>query len=303
MLVILACCSDWCIPFVLQRIKCKWPTCHFFIEMDGVSLHSRYFLLMIYIAFEFVFSGYSQMVGGKNKEVYCKRSNWDNELITVAKEEFLFNLVKSLRISVVGNLLFKMWNFARKDLFLFLQVVFVLGLKKYPIHCMFSMITMRLTGHPWLFSKGTPTKTFRSFKSRVNLSASNLQADLNAGFPRFYHHLTIVELKVVWCLLGEERGNEEQNYDQIAFPDLEEFMQVWLAPPPSIIYFNSRGWQISTTKSILQNLSALFWYKLQLKLVHILYFYAENTWFLETQCMLNITSMMHFNIWLIENLR
>lgn len=117
--------------------------------------------------------------GTKNKEVYCKGSNWGNELITVGKEEFLLNLVKSLRISVVGNLLFKMWNFARKDLILFLQVVFVLGLKKYPIHCMFSMITMRFKGHPWLFSKGTLTKTFRSFKSWVNLSASKLQANLN----------------------------------------------------------------------------------------------------------------------------
>lgn len=43
---------------------------------------------MMYIALEFVFLGYSQMVGKKNKEVYCKGSNWGNELITVVKKEF-----------------------------------------------------------------------------------------------------------------------------------------------------------------------------------------------------------------------
>lgn len=48
-----------------------------------------------------------------------------------------------------------------------------------------------------------------------------------------------------------KRGNGEQNFVLIALPELEEFMQVWLAPPSSTICFNSSGRKISMTRSIL----------------------------------------------------
>lgn len=118
-----------------------------------------------------------------------------------------------------------------------------------------------------------------------------------------------MELKSVWCLFGEERGNGEQNYVQIAFRDLEEFMQVWFTPPPSTIYFNSHGRQKFQGQCLFSKACLLL-------------FSTNYNWNGCTFCIStlrirthgfsdallkqhhNTSMMMHFNyIWLIENTR